>query len=72
MLKGDDHLNNNTLESLKEMYEQGYRCIRTENENGTMKIYLKNFETEKTDTIFTNNQEEMSQISQYIHSVREG
>ncbi|NLK96989.1 hypothetical protein [Defluviitalea saccharophila] len=65
-------MNTNTFEDLKEKYKQGYRCIRTENENGTMKIYLKNFETEKTETMVTNNHEEISQINQYIHTVTEG
>ncbi|NLM13495.1 MAG: hypothetical protein GX209_07095 [Epulopiscium sp.] len=65
-------MSNNTFEDLKEKYKLGYRCIRTENEHGVMKIYLKNFETEKTDTLFTNDDEEINQINQYIHSITEG
>lgn len=68
-IKGDDLLSNEKFETLKEKYEQGYRCIRTENENNGITIYLKNFYTEQIDTLTSNNNEEIYQMNQYISSM---
>lgn len=62
-------MSDNNLELLKKMYEQGYRCIRTEDINNTMTVYLKNFENEKVDTVSTDKLAEKNQINDYITSM---
>ncbi|WP_058485222.1 hypothetical protein [Defluviitalea phaphyphila] len=61
----------NNFEQLKEKYKEGYRCIKTENDEDVMKIYLKNFYTEKIDTLICNNKEEINLINNYINSIKE-
>lgn len=56
---------------LKELYEDGYRCIyHDSSENDTYKVYLKNFDTEGSEVIELNNEEDFSQFKDYIGGLR--
>lgn len=64
-------MNTNHLDELKEKYKEGFRCIRTDQENEELTIHLKNFYNEKTDTMKCSNQEEIKQLTDYIVSMTE-
>lgn len=55
------------LEQLERLFDSGYKCIKYEDgENGEFKAYFKNFETEKIDTIVSNNKNEIPKIKELI------
>lgn len=56
----------NNIESLQDMYADGYRCIRTEQDSGGFAMYLKNFDTEKINTLISNNDEEIQKLNRFI------
>lgn len=40
--------NNNTINELKKLHDEGYRCIKYEDKGEEMDVYLKNFENEQS------------------------
>lgn len=60
------------FEELKNKYKEGYRCIYKENDaaKGTT-MHLKNFYTEKIDTINTKNDMEIGQIEDFLHQLEQ-
>jgi len=55
------------VEKLRRLYEKGYKCIRYEDENdGTFKMYFKNFEKEHIDDIQSSNMNEINQLKSYV------
>ena len=58
----------NEFEKIKEMYDNGFRCIRYDDtKDGEMCIYFKNFESEDTEAIRVNGFEQKMQIKNFIN-----
>ncbi|GAA3644189.1 hypothetical protein [Asaccharospora irregularis] len=55
---------------LKELYEDGYRCIYHDSTDQNYTIYLKNFDTESSQVVELNNDSDFSQFKDYIGSLR--
>lgn len=55
---------------IKVLYENGYRCIYHDSTETTYKVYLKNFNTENSEVIELNNEEDFSQFKDYISGLR--
>lgn len=57
----------NNLDQIKNLYEKGYRCIKTEqNPSSSMTVYLKNFEVEYSKEIIVYGQDEINEITNFI------
>ena len=57
----------NEFEKIKEMYDNGFRCIRYDDtKDGEMCIYFKNFESEDSKAIRINGFEQKMQIKNFI------
>lgn len=55
---------------IKNLYEDGYRCIYHDTINSTHTIYLKNFNTEGSEVIEINNDDDFNQFKDYIGGLR--
>lgn len=55
---------------IKELYEDGYRCIYHNSENDTHTIYLKNFDSEKSEVVELNQLEDFSQFQNYVNELK--
>lgn len=56
-----------SVDKIKELYNNGYRCIKYEDhENGEFAAYFKNFENERSDSVFSDNLDEVSEIKNFI------
>ena len=55
---------------LKNLYEDGYRCIYQDGEEGNRNIYLKNFEDEKSAVVNLQDENEFNQFQDYIGGLR--
>ena len=55
---------------LKQLYEDGYRCIYQDGTEGDRNIYLKNFYEEKSKVVNLQDENEFSQFQEYISSLR--
>ena len=60
-----------TLESLKDDYKDGFRCIHTEILNDSYTMHLKNFSTEKIKMLSTSNLYEISEIKNYLDGLEQ-
>ncbi|KGG80185.1 hypothetical protein Y919_07720 [Caloranaerobacter azorensis H53214] len=55
------------LKQLENLFNSGFKCIKYEDTaNGEFKAYFKNFETEKIDTIVSNDKDEINKMKQLI------
>ncbi|WP_332523898.1 hypothetical protein [Terrisporobacter sp.] len=52
------------------MYEDGFRCIYHDGEEGNRNIYLKNFDDEKSTVVNLQDENEFSQFQDYISNLR--
>lgn len=52
--------------SLKNLYEDGYRCIYYEDTPNGSKIYLKNFDSEHSKVVELCDENQFSQFKSYI------
>ena len=59
-----------TFQDLKNLYEDGYRCIYHDGTEGNRKIYLKNFDDEKSTVLNIQDENEFSQFQDYIGGLR--
>ncbi len=59
------------LESLKNDYKDGFRCIHSEILNDSYIMQLKNFDTEKIKMISTANPYEISKIKSYLDCIEQ-
>ena len=58
----------NEFEKIKEMYDNGFRCIRYDDtKDGDMCIYFKNFESEDTEAMKIRDFEQKMQIKNFIN-----
>lgn len=55
---------------LKELYEDGYRCIYHDNNDSNYTIYLKNFDTENSEVLEFDNDDDFSQFKDYVDNLR--
>lgn len=55
---------------IKDLYEDGYRCIYHDSINNTHKVYLKNFNTEGSEVIELSNDDDFVQFKNYIGGLR--
>lgn len=55
---------------IKNLYEDGYRCIYHDCANNSYKVYLKNFNTEGSEVIELSNEEDFNQFKDYIGGLR--
>lgn len=56
--------------TLKNLYEDGYRCIYYEQNNNNHTIYLKNFDNEDSQVIELDNEHDFSQFQSYIDDLK--
>lgn len=57
----------NEYEKIRQMYEQGFRCIRYDDtSDGDMNIYFKNFESEGSDTMKVRGIDEKLKVINFI------
>ena len=58
----------NELEKIKNMYDNGFRCIRYDDtKDGDMCIYFKNFENEDSQAVKVKDFEQKMQIKNFIN-----
>lgn len=58
---------NSCLNEVIVFYDHGFKCIKYEhNSDGSLVIYLKNFENEKAHTLCCNDKKEIKKIKDYI------
>jgi len=62
--KGVDFVS--SFSCLKNLYEDGYRCIYYEDTQSGRKIYLKNFDSEHSLVVELNDDDQFSQFKSYI------
>ena len=55
---------------LKNLYEDGYRCIYQDGTEGNRNIYLKNFYEEKSTVVNIQDESEFSQFQDYLNGLR--
>nr|WP_317333876.1 hypothetical protein [uncultured Romboutsia sp.] len=56
--------------TLKNLYEDGYRCIYCDKLENNHTIYLKNFDNENSTVIELEDEHEFSQFQDYINDLR--
>ena len=55
---------------IKELYENGFRCIYYNSESNNYKIYLKNFDNEASEVIELTNNDDFNQFQNYINDLK--
>ena len=55
---------------LKDLYEDGYRCIYYDSTANSHTIYLKNFDTEGSEVIELEDDNDFSEFKDYIRDLR--
>lgn len=56
--------------TLKNLYEDGYRCIYYDGEENNRTIYLKNFYNESSQVVELTNEQDFSDFKNYIGNLR--
>lgn len=59
-----------TFKELKNLYEDGYRCIYHDDSDGNHTVYLKNFDSEHSQVIEVNDENEFSQFQSYMDDLK--
>jgi len=54
------------LKHIKDLYEKGYRCIKTDESNPNMTVYLKNFEVECSEELSITDPSEKNAINEFL------
>lgn len=58
---------NDCLNQIKAFYDKGYKCIKYEyNTDEKLAIYLKNFDSEKIQTLYCDDRKEIKELKEYI------
>ncbi|QJA09974.1 hypothetical protein HF520_14385 [Romboutsia sp. CE17] len=55
---------------IKDLYEDGYRCIYYDHAENNHTIYLKNFDTESSKVVELDNDQDFSNFKDYISGLR--
>lgn len=56
--------------TIKSLYEDGYRCIYYDDSTSNPKIYLKNFDSEHSQVIQLNNEQQFCEFKSYIEDLK--
>lgn len=56
------------LNEIKDLYEKGYRCIKTDESSPNMTVYLKNFEVEMSKELSITNASEKNAVNEFLAS----
>ena len=59
-----------SFDTLKNLYEDGYRCIYYDGDEANKTIYLKNFDSEHSTTIQLDSSNDFSQFQNYINDLK--
>ena len=59
-----------TFNTLKDLYQDGYRCIYCDKIKNNHTIYLKNFDNENSKVIELEDENEFSQFQDYINDLK--
>jgi len=59
-----------TFNNIKDLYEDGYRCIYYDGADSNRTIYLKNFDSEDSKVLEVNDEKEFSQFQSYIDDLK--
>lgn len=57
------------FDSVKNLYEDGYRCIYYDVSETNPYVYLKNFDNEESKEIQFDNEEEFAQFKNYLNTL---
>jgi len=60
--------NNNTLDELQKLYDKGFRCIKYEDKDDEMDVYLKNFENEESYHMKFKNSADKAYVTNYVNT----
>ncbi|CEP81890.1 hypothetical protein QJR30_17900 [Paraclostridium sordellii] len=55
---------------IKGLYEDGFRCIYHNSDNNCHTVYLKNFDSEKSEVIELENAYEFNQLKDYMDTLK--
>lgn len=55
---------------LKDLYEDGYRCIYHDCVDNSYTIYLKNFDSENSEVVELSDSEEFTQFQNYMNDLK--
>ena len=58
------------FKNVKNLYEDGYRCIYYNDEEDNPLVYLKNFDNEDSKEIQFENEEQCIQFKDYLNTLR--
>ena len=59
-----------SFNTLKDLYQDGYRCIYCDKIKNNHTIYLKNFDNENSKVIELEDENEFSQFQDYINDLK--
>jgi hypothetical protein len=60
--------NNNTVDELQKLYDKGFRCIKYEDKDDEMDVYLKNFDSEESRHMKFKNSADKAYVSNYVNT----
>ncbi|MFI3211079.1 MAG: hypothetical protein R3Y64_08570 [Peptostreptococcaceae bacterium] len=58
-----------SINTLKILYKEGYRCIYYEGNENCHKVYLKNFDSEHSLVVEVNDENQFSEFQNYIDTL---
>lgn len=58
------------INQIKDLYEDGYRCIYYDSNTNSHTVYLKNFDTEGSEVIELEDDNDFSEFKDYIDGLR--
>ncbi|WP_026893734.1 hypothetical protein [Clostridiisalibacter paucivorans] len=65
--------NQRPLDMVKNLYDKGFKCIKyEEDENQRLKVYFKNFETEKIDDLTLYNVQSIKDVKEFVDNQYQG
>ena len=59
-----------SFNTLKNLYEDGYRCIYYDGDETNRTLYLKNFDSEHSTEVKVNDPSDFSQFQSYINDLK--
>ncbi|MGL5348814.1 MAG: hypothetical protein ACRDA3_15805 [Peptostreptococcaceae bacterium] len=59
-----------SFNELKNLYEDGYRCIYHDQSNSNHTVYLKNFDSEHSQVVEIEDENEFSQFQDYMNGLK--
>lgn len=60
--------NKDSVTEFQELYDKGYRCIKYEDRDEEMDVYLKNFENEESRHLKFKDSADKAYISNYVNT----